>query len=80
MQPNKYINIKRRRRTRSDAESSASLYTGSKSNLGDRVLGDIKKDSFIALPGEGGHNGFMYPHVSQLGHTEKLYINCPKGA
>ena len=79
MQPNKYINIKRRR-TGSDAESSASLYTGSKSNLGDRVLGDIKKDSFIALPGEEGHNGLMCPHVSQLGHTEKLYFNCPKRA
>ena len=35
-------------------ESSASLYTSAESNLGDRVLGDVEKDSFITLPGKGG--------------------------
>ena len=32
----------------SDAENSASLYTGAKFNLGDRVLSDMEKDSFIS--------------------------------
>ena len=32
-----------------------SLYTGAKSNLGDRLLGEVEKNSFIALPGKGGH-------------------------
>ena len=41
------------------AESSASLYTGVKLNLRDRVLGKVEKDSFIALPGKGGHVGLM---------------------
>ena len=36
-----------------DAESSASLYTSNKSNLRDKVLGEIEKDSCIALPGNG---------------------------
>ena len=39
-------------------ESSASLYT-SKSNPGDRVLGEVEKDSFIALPGKGEHTGLL---------------------
>ena len=39
---------------RSDAESSASLYTSAESNLGDRVLSEVEKDSFITLPGKGG--------------------------
>ena len=29
------------------------LYTGAKLNLGDRVLGEVEKNSFIALPGKG---------------------------
>ena len=29
------------------------LCTSAKSNLGNRVLGEIKKNSFIALPGNG---------------------------
>ena len=36
-----------------DAESSATLYPGAKSNLRDRVLCEVKKSSFIALPGKG---------------------------
>ena len=34
----------------------ASLYTGAKSVLGDRVLGEVEKDRFIALPGKGEHS------------------------
>ena len=33
------------------------LHTGAKSNLRDRVLGEIEKNSFIALSGKKGHNG-----------------------
>ena len=33
------------------------LCTGAKSSLGDRVLGEVEKNSFIALPGKGGHSG-----------------------
>jgi len=39
-----------------DAESSAYLYTGAKLNLRDRILGEVDKDSFIALAGKGGHS------------------------
>ena len=42
-----------------DAESSASLCTSAKSNLRDRVLGEVEKNSFIALPGKGGHSGLI---------------------
>ena len=42
-----------------DAESSASLYSGAKPNLRDRVLGEVDKDSFIALPRKGGDSGIM---------------------
>ena len=35
------------------------LYTGTELNLGDRVLGEVEKDNFIALPGKGGHSGLM---------------------
>ena len=41
-----------------DAESSA-LYTHAKSNLGDRVLGELEKSSFIALPDRGEHSGLL---------------------
>ena len=47
----------------SDAESSASLYTSAKLNLGDRLLGEVEKDSFIALPGKGGHSKLMPSNV-----------------
>lgn len=29
------------------------LYTSAKSNLGDRILGELEKSSFIALPDRG---------------------------
>ena len=37
------------------------LCTSAKLNLGDRVLGEEEKDSFISLPGEGRHRGLMSP-------------------
>ena len=37
-----------------DAESSASLRTSAEPNLRDRVLGEVEKESFITLSGEGG--------------------------
>ena len=43
------------------SESSASLYTGTKSSPGDRVLGDVEKDSFIALPSKGRHTRLLPP-------------------
>ena len=33
-----------------------SLCSGAKSNFRDRVLGEVEKNSFIALPGKGGHS------------------------
>ena len=45
--------------TGNDAENSASLYTSAESNLGDIVLGELEKSSFIALPGRGEHSRLM---------------------
>ena len=42
-----------------DAQSSASLYTGVKLNLRDKVLGEVEKNSFSALPVKEGHSGLM---------------------
>ena len=35
------------------------LCTSAKSNLRDRVLGEVEKNSFIALPGKGGHSKLL---------------------
>ena len=35
------------------------LCTGAELNLGDRVLGEVEKKSFIALPGKGGHSRIL---------------------
>ena len=35
------------------------LCTDAEFNVGDRVLGEGEKNSFIALPGKGGHSGLM---------------------
>ena len=35
-------------------KNSAFLNTGAESNLRDRVLSEVEKDSFITLPGKGG--------------------------
>ena len=42
-----------------DAESSASVNTSAESNLRKRVLGELEKGSFIALPGKGGNSKLM---------------------
>ena len=48
-----------------DAEKSASVYSV-ELNLRDRVLGEVEKNSFIALPGKGGHRGLLpWKTVSQ---------------
>ena len=62
-----------------DAKSSASLHNGAKSNLGDRVLGEVKKSSFIAFPGKGGHCRPSKPCVLLAEDTEKFYSNGSKG-
>ena len=35
------------------------LHTGAGWSLGDRVLGEVERNSFIALLGRGGHSGLM---------------------
>ena len=35
------------------------LCTGAKLNLGDRALGEVGKNSFIALPRKGRHSGLV---------------------
>ena len=35
------------------------LCTGAELNLRDRVLDEVEKDSFIILPGKGGHSGLL---------------------
>ena len=35
------------------------LCMGTKSNLRDRILGEVEKNSIIALPGKGGHSGLV---------------------
>jgi len=42
-----------------DAQNLVSLYTGAESNLRDRVLVEVEKDCFIALPGKGRRSGLM---------------------
>ena len=38
---------------------SRPLCTGAETNLRDRVLGEVEKNSFTALPDKGGHSGLM---------------------
>ena len=47
------------------------LYTSAELNLADRILGEVEKNSFIALPGKGGHSGLLpsktvCPHPGDL--------------
>ena len=48
------------------------LCTSAELNLRDRVLGEVEKNSFIALPGKGGQNGLMplENHVFQSGRIQ----------
>ena len=39
------------------------LKTSADLNLGDRVLGEIEKNNFIALPGKGGHRGSCHSRL-----------------
>ena len=51
------------------------LCTGAELNLGNRVLGEIEKKSFISLPGKGGCSGLMLsklcPNLERFG--EEFY-------
>ena len=54
------------------------LCTSTKSNLGDRALGEVEKNSIIALPGKGGHSRLlpsktMCPNLA--GFDEEFYSN-----
>ena len=67
-------------------ESLASPDTNAKSNLGDRVLGEVEKDSSITSPGKGRHTGLLSQKTmcSTLGgcdegfynNNSKLLANC----
>ena len=35
------------------------LCTSAEANLGDRIWGEVEENSFIALPGKGGHSGLV---------------------
>ena len=44
--------------------------TSAESNLGDRVLGEVEENSFIALAGKGGHSRLLHQNtISQLGRN-----------
>ena len=49
--------------------------------ISEKVLAEVEKNSFIALPGKMGNSRLMpSKHVSQLGKdSEKFYSNCPRG-
>ena len=54
------------------------LCTDAESNLTDRILGEIEKNSFIALPGKGGYSGLILlitvcPNLGEFG--EEFYNN-----
>ena len=42
------------------------LYTSTEFNLGDRVLTEVEKNSFIALSGKGGHSGLISSKLCAL--------------
>ena len=44
----------------SDTKSLASLYISAKSNLRDRVSGEVEKNSFVDVSGKGGLRGLAY--------------------
>ena len=53
------------------------LCAGTELSLGDRALGEGEKNSFIALPGKGGHSGLvpLKTHVSLLGGSGKEFCS-----
>ena len=62
----------------SDAETRP-LCVRAKLNLGDRVCGEVEKNSFIALPGKGGHSRLMpsklYENSDLEGDLLEFYSN-----
>ena len=63
------------------AKSPASLYTSAELNLRDRLLGEVEKNSFIALPGKGGYRELlpsktMCPNLGEFG--EEFYSNSSR--
>ena len=50
------------------------LYMGVKSNSRDRVLSEVEKDSFIALPGKGRYTRFLPRKTMCL--SLNMYFNC----
>ena len=56
--------------------------TGGESNLRDRVLGEVGKDSFSALPAkQATASSCPQNYGSQFGEgSEKFYVNCLKRA
>ena len=63
------------------SEAQPLCTTSAKLNLGDRVLGDVEKDSFIALPGKGGQNGLLHWKATcpnQGGFDEEFYSNSSR--
>ena len=57
------------------------LFTSAESNLRDRVLGKVEKNSFIALPGKAGHSGLtssktVCPHLGGFG--EEFYSSASR--
>ena len=54
------------------------LYPSAKSNLRDRVLGGIEKESFITLPDKGGHTGILplKTMCPNLGEFNDGFITC----
>ena len=57
----------------------ACLYTGATSVLGDRVLGEVEKDRFIALPGKGEHS-WLIPSKLCVPALDKFYSDGSKRA
>ena len=58
---------------------SQSLCTGAKANL--RVLGEVEKNSFIALPGKGGHSWLLPLKIvcpNPGGFDEEFYSNSSR--
>ena len=58
------------------------LCTGARTNLRDRVLGEVEEDNFIALPGKGGYSRLL-PQKTMCpkpgGFDEKFYSNSSGG-
>ena len=57
------------------------LCTLVRNQISERVLGEVEKNSFIALPGKGGHSGFLPQKTMCLnpgGFDEEFYSNSSR--